>query len=105
MSDPELFPAPPVLDARIGRIRVRCYGAVVEDGVVDDMDVVGMRPGDLLLQVKGMAMFLIVPAADRLKLAATIAPPDLAAEEMRCEAHGVVLCPAPGCSPGPGGGA
>lgn len=70
-SDPQLFPA---LDVRVGRIRVRCHDAATEDPRTGAAAAGLMQPGDLLLQVKGLAIFLVVPAADREALARAIAP-------------------------------
>lgn len=97
------------LDVRIGRFRE----AATSDPVLGNaIDLVGMQPGDLLLELLGYAKshsWAIVPAADRAALADAIAPMGAAPpadlpDALRCAAHGVALCVEPGCSPGPGGG-
>lgn len=98
------------LDVRIGRVRVRCHEAATSDPTdARALKALGMKPGDLLLQFRGVALFMVIPAADRAALADAIAPMGAAPpadlpDALRCAAHGVALCVEPGCSPGPGGG-
>lgn len=62
------------LDVTVGDLRIRCFAAACKGLKPEELDALGIRPGDVLLSFEDYA-YITVREAHRRDVAAAIAPP------------------------------